>query len=936
MILLNICSIISKQKRDELEILIEGIKPSPILFLTETWLKPTDPNSLLPFARNYTIYRRDRERADKERGGGVVIMVPKHYPSMALSSPPDSPNFEAVWCKIICPQQTVNLGCVYRPPDKDQASSVNLSPYIQAHFANNQGPTVLAGDFNLRGINWQTLTAPNQFYQAEFLEQVHSFGLFQNIDFPTRKKNCLDLIFSNEPNLIQNCTTGPDITDCDHKTVIASLRMQKIRSKTITYRDYAKTDYSIVAPAALNIAWNLNTKKADVNSVWNSFKCSLTDFVNTYVPIKTVYSIANCQSSPKTSKLYRDKLIMYNKLKKNPTDPYLIHKYSEISRLAQRQKRADVIAAENKVLLANDPSQFWKFIKSKMSYKSSVPCILGSDGKTVLSNDLDKAERFNEYFCSVFSSPNDEIPQFNFPQSTNFISQVDFSPEIVFEKLHKLPNKLSHGPDGIPTSLYKNLAIPLAEPLSEIFKASFAQSRLPNDWQIANVVPIHKKGSTDLCSNYRPISLGCQACKTMESIINDALLNHFEGKFSKHQHGFLKNRSTVTQLLETLNDWTQALDNNYFIDVQYIDWAKAFNTISHPILIAKLRRYGVAGQLLDWISAFLKNRKQRVLIDGTLSSEGNVTSSVPQGSVLASTLFLIFINDLESVFKHSKIKLFADDSKYYIIFLRENSEQAKIGMQEDNQALIRWGKENKMKIAFTKCASLHLGHDNPCNEYCFDEFPIPKVNEIRDLGVIISKDLKFDSHITKICKSARATSLLIFRAFRNRSRTFLTNLFRVYVRSKLEYASSIWNPYLIKDIDNIEKIQRSFTKRIAGLQNLPYSERLKALGLERLELRRIHIDLVLVYKIINKQIDLNFDDFFSFKQRTHNHKTRGHNLSLRMNHCKKDPRKYFFSNRVIKWWNFLKKTTVNAKSLNSFKIRLKDEDLTKFIKGGGD
>jgi len=907
------------------------MQPAPIVFLTETFLEPNDPNSLLSFASKCAIYRDDRCKA-RRRAGGCAVLVPKCYPSMALSNLTKPSKFEAVWCKIVGPKNSVNLGCVYRAPNQPVISQSNLCNYLEAQFKAYQCPTVLAGDFNCPGIDWINLKATNHDAQAKFMETVNSLGLTQLVNFPTRVNNILDLIFSNEPNLVQNLTTGPRVPMCDHNTVIASLSMQRIEYKKVSFRNYRNANFNIIGPAALNLDWNFLDEKADINSKWLTFKTKLTELANNFIPIRTVQSNPNHQFSSQTSKLYRERFKLHLKLQNNPQNINLSNKYAEISRLARQRKRADIISAENKVLQANNPKTFWSFVKSKMTYKSSIPCILSNDGKTVLSDCKEKAECFNNYFCSVFTKDNDEIPELNFPQSTTFLSNVSFSTDIVYNKLVNLPNKLSCGPDEIPAFLYKNLCVPLTEPMSKIFKASFDQSQIPNDWRYANVVPIHKKGPTNLCSNYRPISLECQASKIQESIVNDALLEHFKDKFSKNQHGFLRRKSTVTQLLETLNDWTKALDDGQVIDVQYIDWAKAFDTISHQILISKLRRYGVVGLLLDWIKAFLKNRKQRVIIDGCSSSEGEVTSSVPQGSVLAPTLFLIFINDLESVISHSKIKLFADDSKYYIMFLHENSLQAKVNMQLDNDSLVLWGKENKMRIAFAKCGTLHIGYGNPCNEYNFDDFAIPNVDEIRDLGVQISKDLKFGSHIAKICRSACSSSNLIFRSFRSRSRTFLVNLFKVYVRSKLEYACQVWNPHLKKDINDIEKVQRRFTKRIPRLHNFCYSDRLLILNLERLELRRIHLDLVMVFKIIHGMVDLAFNDYFTYKESN----TRGHSFSLSVIRCNKDVRKFYFSSRVVKWWNFLKQQTVNANNLNTFKNRLQDEDLSRFIKGGGD
>ena len=319
------------------------------------------------------------------------------------------------------------------------------------------------------------------------------------------------------------------------------------------------------------------------------------------------------------------------------------------------------------------------------------------------------------------------------------------------------------------------------------------------------------------------------------------------------------------------------------------------------------------------------------MIENEKSSAEPITSSVLQGSVLGPLLFLIFINDITSCVKNSKIKLFADDCKIYIAFLRTNLENASQLFQDDLNALSQWAAENQLKIVFSKCAILHIGRNNPEFKYYFETEIIPSVNSIRDLGVMITHDLQPYQHILKICNSANTASRLIFKTFYIRSHGFLINMFKTFVRSKLEYACQVWNPHLKKDILALEKCQRKFTKRLPGLSDLPYEERLSRLRLESLELRRIHLDLCLVYKITRGLVDLSFDDFFTAKTT----RTRGHRFTLSTKFCKKDIRKYFFSNRVVNIWNSLEPKLVEKDSLQSFKTGLKEAKLEKFLKGGG-
>jgi len=190
--------------------------------------------------------------------------------------------------------------------------------------------------------------------------------------------------------------------------------------------------------------------------------------------------------------------------------------------------------------------------------------------------------------------------------------EITFDTHVVLQKLQQLKADKSPGSDGIHPAVLKHCADAVSIPLSMIFQTCYSTGCVPTDWRIANITPLFKKGAKSDPSNYRPVSLTSVACKFMESIIRDVLVTALKDKFSCSQHGFMKHRSCLTNILESLEAWTKAIDEGYGIDVIYLDYRKVFDTVSHPRLIEKLKVYGISGTLLQWIKKILYSRKMRV------------------------------------------------------------------------------------------------------------------------------------------------------------------------------------------------------------------------------------------------------------------------------------------------------------------------------------
>jgi len=575
----------------------------------------------------------------------------------------------------------------------------------------------------------------------------------------------------------------------------------------------------------------------------------------------------------------------------------------------------------------NNPKRFWKFIKNSSKSTTSVNNLkwVDNNGLPRLADcAADKADSLQEFFSSVYTiEDNSNFKPIEVPVA-RVMSSFQISKQEILDKLSSLKVARSPGPDLIHPRVLYEAREAIVYPLWMIFNCSVTTGSVPDDWRLAEVIALFKKGSRSDRGNYRPVSLTSICCKILEACIKDHIMKHLicNGLLSDKQYGFAKGRSSMLQLLHMLDKWTGCLEFGGQIDVIYTDFEKAFDKVPHRRLISKLQAYRIHPGVVSWIEAFLSDRKQRVRVEGEHSNWRTVTSGIPQGSVLGPVLFVLYINDLPKFCGNdSDIYLFADDAKLWRHIL---SPSDNLYLQASLDAIKAWSDEWLLKLNYGKCrvVSYGLNTDTDYNYSITDSqraYQLVRGDQINDLGVILDSRLAYSSHIQNKIAKCYGMIGLIKRNFRHISLTGFVLLYKCIVRSHLDYCHSVWAPYLKSDVARLEKVQRRATKCIPGLGALPYIERLKKCGLTTLKFRRIRGDMIETFKILSGIYDRAVVPIFPLCLRG---STRGNQLKINTMRTRYDIRKFSFKNRVVKIWNGLPDSVVLSDSVNIFKNRL--------------
>ena len=664
----------------------------------------------------------------------------------------------------------------------------------------------------------------------------------------------------------------------------------------------------------------------------------MPDIINEHAPIeeRVIKARKPAYMNGNLRRAVFKKRMLFNKFKKSKTSANWELYRKQRNHVTKLKKASMRVYFFERCAGGPKSKNFWHTIKPFLSKKGSnggSEVILCQENK-VISDQAEVCTLFNSFFANVATDigkdchienleehPSIQMIQQNLPSNIQKFSFRPVTDSEITKILSNIDSKKSTGVDNIPAKIVKSCSSPISGVLANLINTTFHHGKFPASLKGAQVVPIHKKNDPLDKENYRPVSVLPIISKAYERVMHNQLCEYFNDIFNPFLATFRKGFGCQSTLLRLLEDWRKALDNHESAAAVLMDLSKAFDCLPHGLLIEKLRAYGFASDAIDLLSSYLNDIVQQVRLGSHTSTWEKIIKGVPQGSILGPLLFNVFLNDIFFFVNQAVIYNYADDNT--LSFIHANIEVLKKVLEDESCILIDWFFKNFMKANPSKFQAICIGknaHDG-ITSFNIDSVEIKCDDNVTLLGINIDFMLRFDDHVSEICKKASKQLAVLKRLGRFLTRQGKMTIYNSFIVSNFNYCLLAWHFCSASSTNKIEKIQ----ERALRFINNDFTSSLQALLTSTntllVHVRRMKQMASEIYKIVNDIAPAYIKDLVNIKKTNYNFRRENQASLPAVKSTRYGLRSFRYEAARI--WNCLPNDVRQAESFPQFKRLLR-------------
>ena len=834
-------------------------------------------------SEGYVVHRQDKTSTS----GGLLVYIRSDLPHRRVSECEINENgIESLCIELTVGKVKSVIACIYKNPAMKHDVFKRDVTLISDKILRICSDFILIGDMNSCPVKNNTIS-----------EICELFGLNNLIKGPTCHKGptptLLDVILVSNPRRYAgalNCECALS----DFHNIVAAATRRFAPSQTprqILYRSYKHFDNQKFISDIVHAPFHVGNIFDDVDDLAWYTSALLSDIIDSHAPVKT--KTIQSDSVPYMNSQLRKALYSRN-MARNKFRTFGNSFWEE-----NRRQRNRVVSIRKKSLsayfakhCASKNKSFWSTVKPFMTNKNSKKncnIILSEADQMVVDNEK-VADIFNKHFSTIASTigfpdridtTNSAIDKHRNHASVvkikgKFSDRIDsfcfttVSHDMINRKLRNINGRKATGYDNIPGKLLRLAHSELAFPLTNLINTCLTRNTFPDIMKYAELSPIFKQGDNLSKGNYRPVSVLTAVSKLYESVINDQMYKYFCDIFNDFLCAFRNGYSCQSLLLRVIDDWKKSLDKKEIVGAIFMDLSKAFDCLSHSLLISKLNAYGLSVPACDLISSYLSGRKQRVKIGNSRSDWVELEKGVPQGSVLGPLLFNIFINDLFMFIEKCLLYNYADDNS--MSKASQNLHEVLDCLQHDSDIAIEWFSENGMQANPGKFQFMIMSPANlPAQTIVLNNNnTIMSENFVKVLGVIIDDKLTFSRHVSMCCTKAAKQLNAMARISRYIDIDARKLIYNSFIVSCFSYCPLVWHFCGKQNSDKLEKINERALRILYNDFTSSYDQLLSQHNTTTILISRLKIMTLEVFKCLKTLGPPCLHDLFTVKPLEYN------------------------------------------------------------------